>query len=237
MYFFETWNMPGDLNMALDVVLGRMSFEMDEAFLRLYSWERPTVSFGKHQEVTCPGRYVCVVRPTGGRAVLHWKEITYSLVFPRGWVEYSLSVLGLYRRMSEIFSSAFRRLGIPVEVSEGFGNLRNPNCFSSGARYELTVSGRKFMGSAQMRTREFVLQHGSILLEYDERAVEEVFGDSGRAVGLMEVSRVGLREIVDSLLEEFDSTYGLKYFGYSKVLRSLERAESFRGDFVCRSCS
>ncbi len=229
--------MPGDLNMAIDIVMGYEAFECGEPLLRFYSWERPTLSFGRHQKPICPTGYDCVIRPTGGRAVLHWDEITYSVVFPKGWGEFSLSVLKLYRKIAEIFHSAFKNLGIPAEISPGFGNLRNPNCFSSSARYELTIFGRKFMGSAQMRTREFVLQHGSILLRYDGRLFEKIFGDPGRAIGLKDAFDLKERDLVKAILNEFDLVYGLGHMEYQKIMELIERAEKIRGDFVCRSCS
>ena len=237
MIFLETWNLPGDLNMALDVVMGNLSYETGKAFFRLYSWERPTLSFGKHQKPVRFDGLDCVIRPTGGRAVLHWNEITYSVAFPRNSREYRLSVLSLYRKLSMLFLEAFKRLGIDVELSDGRWNSRNPNCFSSSARYELLLEGRKFMGSAQMRNDRFVLQHGSIKLRYDAEILEKVFEDRGNGIGLKELYDIDEREIIESVMDVFDNAYGLEPLGYGEIIDLIETAKKIRGDFVCPNCA
>ncbi len=250
MILLETFFVPGDVNMALDVEMGKISFKMKEPILRIYSWEKMTLSLGRLQKISDVDfenleRFDvdCVRRPTGGRAVLHWNEITYSVVFPKGSDEYSMKVMELYGRVSEILARAFKRLEIDVEFSGGKGwDPKNPSCFSSGARYELKINGKKFVGSAQVRMRDFVLQHGSIMLKPNWEILSRVLSDhpsveflSRKAMGLLEVKDVKFRDAVDSLEESFDESYGLRWMKYDDVLNLFKVSKSLRGDYSCRS--
>ena len=234
MKYLETWNFPGKTNMALDTVLGEHSAKVREPILRIYSWERPTLSIGRHQRAF-ESPFECVRRPTGGRAVLHWKEITYSVVFPKGSEEFKLSVLQLYRKISEIFLKAFRDLGLDVKMSKGWGSLKSESCFSSSARYELTLNGKKFLGSAQMRTSSYVLQHGSIILEYPRDLLKFLGWKDEKAIGILEVQKVGIRRIVDSILRSFDEVYGLDWMDFETIMDLLEEAKKREGEFSCRN--
>ena len=250
MLLMETFFLPGDLNMALDVEMGRFSLELGEPILRIYTWERMTLSLGRLQKLSDVDldnleRFgvECVRRPTGGRAVLHWNEVTYSVVFPKGTEEFSMRVVELYGRISKILAKAFRKLGVDVEFSGGKGwDPKNPSCFSSGARYELKIDGKKFVGSAQVRMKEFVLQHGSIMLKPNWEILSKVLSDhpsveflSRKAVGLSEVSEVGFRDVVDSVEESFDEFYSLRPVEYERVLNLTRASEELRGDYSCQN--
>ena len=177
----------GPTNMAVDEALARGCAEgWAPPTLRLYRWSVPTVSLGYNQAAhgavdlaACGRRGVGVVRRvTGGRALLHQHELTYSLALPtpaghRG-------VLTDYRWISRCLLLAVQRLGVPATISRGqtpqeAGGL----CFLSTSRYELTVGGRKLIGSAQRRFDKALLQHGSLLIEMDRPAWEAVFPRGG----------------------------------------------------------
>ncbi len=248
MLYLETWNFPADINMALDVILGEYSSRVKKPILRLYSWEKPSVSIGRHQSVRELDTdfmekedLPCVRRPTGGRAVLHHNEITYSVAFPKGTDEYEMSVLALYKRLSEIFKKAFESIGISVSFSHGKGSLKNPSCFSSSARYELLIDGKKFLGSAQVRTKDYVLQHGSILLKPNWTLVASVFKSvtedmiSKNAIGIFSVKRLEKRKIVNAIKKAFDESYSIEEMDFYQLLRLLREAEKIRGRFSCQS--
>jgi lipoate-protein ligase A len=147
-----------------------------ETVLSVYSWERPTLSLGRNQ--TASGRYdltaikdrgIDVVRrPTGGRALLHWHEVTYSVTAPIAEEE---SLNDSYERINRILLDGLSRLG--VSASESRGGPRTPlpgelPCFATPAEGELVVEGSKLVGSAQFRENGALLQHGSILIEDDQ---------------------------------------------------------------------
>lgn len=161
---------PGHLNMAIDEVL----LSRSEPILRFYGWENPTLSFGKSQakideidQKVCNSEKIALVkRMTGGKTVLHQYELTYSFVvdtalFPKG-------ILPSYQLISEALSRGLRSFGIePVMASKKKQPSKTNICFQEPSAYELTIDGKKLVGSAQYRKRERMLQHGSILLQVD----------------------------------------------------------------------
>jgi len=181
--------LPGALNMARDEALARHVSDAVEAggtevlpaFLRFYAWQRPTLSFGRNEpararfdadQLVRAGVEV-VRRPTGGRAVLHHREVTYALVVPA-------RALGgprdTYRRVNEVLATGLRALGAEVELAPEApaAALDAGPCFDLPATGEVIALGRKLVGSAQARLGGALLQHGSILLHDDQGRIEEL---------------------------------------------------------------
>ncbi|MCY3771442.1 MAG: biotin/lipoate A/B protein ligase family protein [Gemmatimonadetes bacterium] len=143
--------------------------------LRIYSWTPPAVSLGYGQDVEdeidpgqCDGHGIELVRRiTGGRAVLHDQELTYSLVVRESHPALGGSSGVMIRRVGEALIGTLRQFGIPGELAPdghcGMGG-KNDVCFTATGRYEITVRGKKLAGNAQRRSGGRVLQHGSILL-------------------------------------------------------------------------
>jgi lipoate-protein ligase A len=168
--------------MALDEALMERARRTGEWVLRVYSWRTPTISLGRNQ--TARGRYdlervrergVGVVRrPTGGRAILHAREITYSVTAP---VDDAGSLRDSYDRINRILTGALSSLGVTAAVATAGGHRhQTPGvtpCFDEPAAGELTVEGRKLAGSAQWRHEGALLQHGSILVDDDQTALAE----------------------------------------------------------------
>ncbi|MCD6449779.1 MAG: lipoate--protein ligase family protein [Thermotogaceae bacterium] len=249
MYYVETWNIPGDLNMAIDVAMGEISYKLNSPILRIYTWEKPTLSLGRNQKISDVDfnslkKYdiSCVRRPSGGRAVLHWDEITYAVVFPEGAEEFSMGVLKLYNKISDILKEAFENLGYGVVKSNGRGSLKNPSCFSSSAKYELFIDGKKFVGSAQARFKKFVLQHGSIMLIPHWEILNKILKTKVNvdhkklATGLFEVKKVPVRDIIERVKESFSKRYGLVQYNFYKTLAMIRQAEKNRGSYSCQNC-
>ncbi len=177
----------GATNMAIDEVLALACAQgWSPPSLRLYQWAVPTVSLGYNQPMRgdvdvarCLQRGIPAIRrPTGGRALLHHHELTYSLALPipRG----SRGVLEDYRWISHCFLLALLRLGVAATLNRGAltDEATGGVCFLSAARYELTVDGRKLMGSAQRRWSGGLLQHGSLLLDLDQVLWTTVFPEA-----------------------------------------------------------
>ena len=111
-----------------------------------------------------------VRRATGGRAILHTDELTYSVIAPSNEPRVEGSILESYNRLAHALLLAVKSLEIPVEMKEGKtpeNAISNPVCFEVPSTYEITVNGKKLIGSAQARKREGVLQHGSLPLTGD----------------------------------------------------------------------
>jgi len=161
--------------MALDEALMARARATGEWVLRVYAWSAPTISVGRHQSArdaydagTLADAGVAIVRrPTGGRAVLHDREVTYSVTAP---VSDAGALRESYERINRLLIEALLMLGADVEVAE---QTRAPKpdltpCFELPSSGELTARGRKLAGSAQWRENGALLQHGSILVDGDQ---------------------------------------------------------------------
>lgn len=172
----------GAENMARDVALMRRARETGETVFSVYGWTSPTLSFGRNQQAV--GRYDLermrslgidtVRRPTGGRALLHHREVTYSVTAP---VAASVTLRESYERINRILLTALRNLGVRISVAPRNGpapSLNNSPCFAAPSPGELITEGRKLVGSAQWRQSGALLQHGSILIENDQPLIRLV---------------------------------------------------------------
>lgn len=145
--------------------------------LRLYAWEPPCVSLGRGQSVEDVDRHAVdadgcglVRRPTGGRAILHIDELTYSVIAPEDDPRVSGTIIESYRRLSRALVRALEILGFEDVVASQKAENRGVQgsvCFEVPSDYEITAEGKKLVGSAQMRAQGMVLQHGSIPLRGD----------------------------------------------------------------------
>ena len=144
--------------------------------LRLYAWQPACLSLGHAQpwadvdmgRLTAFGWDV-VRRPTGGRAILHSDELTYAVIGPQDEPRLRGGVLESYRRISQALLQALSLLSLPaqahpLEAPNHNGDAKGPVCFDVPSNYEITVNGKKLLGSAQARRRSGVLQHGTLPL-------------------------------------------------------------------------
>ena len=169
----------GAENMAVDeaLLVTMAHAEHPQPVLRFYGWSTATLSLGYaqsyHKEVNeeaCLAEGVEIVRrPTGGRAVLHQYELTYSVIAPEQDPHVSGTVIESYLRISQALLKGLKALGVPAEMvaSGGLNEASSSACFDAPSWYELVVDGRKLVGSAQVRKEGMLLQHGSILLHCD----------------------------------------------------------------------
>jgi len=177
MRFIYDFSRTGAWNMALDEALLLSSAASGETILRLYRWEPASVSLGYFQNwqtavelETCKKFNVDLVRrPTGGRAILHDAELTYSLVMPTG----GAPLLDSFKKINQGFLEGLKLLNIQAELvprtktPKGPQAGKMPVCFASPSSYELLVNGKKLLGSAQMRKEGTLLQHGSLPIVLD----------------------------------------------------------------------
>jgi lipoate-protein ligase A len=165
----------GAEQMALDRGLMERARRTGESVFRVYRWVRPTLSFGRHERVAGhfdPDRLAAegvdaVRRPTGGRVLLHDREVTYSVTAP---ISDDESLRTSYRRINSLLVDALASLGVRVEAAAVSAHRRpgGAPCFAEPSAGELTIDGRKLVGSAQLREHGALLQHGSILLADDQ---------------------------------------------------------------------
>lgn len=169
----------GAENMARDTALQARAAKTSETVFSIYSWARPTLSFGRHQPAT--GLYDLerihaaqldvVRRPTGGRAILHDREVTYSVTAPLDDAE---PLRETYSRINRILLDGLTRLGVVAGLASPSERAPAPSgrpCFETPAEGELVAQGGKLVGSAQWRDGGALLQHGSILVEDDQSSL------------------------------------------------------------------
>lgn len=185
----DTGRLSGAMNMALDeAILEHVAQNKSLPTIRFYAWERPTLSLGYFQrfdrDVDIDGvknkEFDLVRRMTGGRAVLHDQELTYSVIIPGEHEWAKASVVESYHYLSFALRDGFRHLGVEAEIvsladedhREALPVAGSAACFDSPSWYELVVGGKKIAGSAQVRAHGGLLQHGSLLLNLD---VDDLF--------------------------------------------------------------
>lgn len=195
--------------------------------LRLYGWNRPAISLGYFQR---PDRIVdldrcreagipVVKRTTGGRAVYHHHEVTYSVTAPVPHPAFPPTIRGTYEAIARALEAALTDFGVPAQRREsdsdrsrhGWGS---PLCFDATSRNEITIHGKKVIGSAQRRWPTAFLQHGSILLRVDPREAMPWFrgvaGDPDSITGLS-ASRPDLtpEKVCRALVANWQTTFGV----------------------------
>jgi lipoyl(octanoyl) transferase len=170
--------------MAVDEALLILSGAPGSApVLRFYSWDSPSLSIGSFQRVfeldldEISARGVPLVRrPTGGRAVLHDSELTYSVTCRIPSDFFPSDLMGSYKKIGACFLRGLNFIGLPAELvpvrkGKNNSNLSHPLCFSSPSWHEVLAGGRKLIGSAQRRLKNSFLQQGSFIIEKDYDAL------------------------------------------------------------------
>jgi lipoyl(octanoyl) transferase len=182
--------------MARDAYTLRTAGQTGVPRLRLYTWDRTTLSVGRAQAIekqidsaACAQAGIPIVRRmTGGRAVLHGSDLTYSWAAPlTGRFDSAArqGIPGLYRELSRVFVRFFDRLGLSPEVQVYTGRQRaelaSPVCFATPSAFEILLGGRKIVGSAQRLLPAAFLQHGSIPLTPQDAVLAHVFREGAGA--------------------------------------------------------
>lgn len=191
-YFINSGPCSPSFNMALDeALLDWHSEGKIPPVIRFYEWNPATLSIGYFQRAERDINLQAVKeqglgfvrRPTGGRAVLHEHELTYSIIVSEEHPDMPKTVTEAYRVLSEGLLEGFRNLGMDAyfsvpDTEEKQEDLKKPKsavCFDAPSWYELVVEGKKIAGSAQTRQKGVILQHGAILLDIDYEKLLSVF--------------------------------------------------------------
>lgn len=213
-YSVTTWRLldtgwhDGATNMAIDeALMAGVSAGKSPPTLRFYGWDPPCLSLGYAQKWTVADVDACarngwdiVRRPTGGRAILHIDELTYSVCVPDTEPRVRGGLLASYRRLSDALAAGLERLGLTLARAQPQGRNgstdEGPACFDRPSNFEITVGGRKLVGSAQARKKGTVLQHGTLPLYGDvTRIALALAGDDEGRAGI----RSGLRDSATTL--------------------------------------
>lgn len=183
----------GATNMAIDeAILQALAEGRGMPTLRFFQWEPACLSLGYNQhwrdvdEAACHRLgYTWTRRPTGGRAILHTDEATYSLIIPQDDPRIEGGIVASYRVLSLGLLHGLEKLGVQAEqaskeevIANRQGGRGGPVCFDTPSRYEITWQGKKLIGSAQLRRKKIVLQHGTLPLHGDLNRIIDVLNFS-----------------------------------------------------------
>ncbi len=237
--------LPGARNMAVDEHLFFLAQARPRTFLRFYRWERPTVSLGFSQEADrvadldfCRRNGIDVVRRlTGGKLVLHHREVTYS-VASSDTARFRETVRDSYRLISRALLAGLELLGIPSRMAgpapPSYARGTMP-CFAHAARDEIESGGRKIIGSAQKRLGPAFLQHGSIPLEDDTALLAAVSrpGGAGPGGGMTSLSEAAGRPVdfaaaVSALSRGFADSFGVELVPFALGLADESAVSALR---------
>ncbi|NLE45873.1 MAG: lipoate--protein ligase family protein [Chloroflexi bacterium] len=254
-YHTATWRLlhtepsDGATNMAVDeAILQAIAAGESLPTLRLYGWDPACLSLGRAQRVTDVDRHALsrdgvdlVRRPTGGRAILHIDELTYSVIAPETEERVAGGIMESYRRISTGLVRGLELLGIHDIVADQRVKRREtagPVCFEIPVDYEITVHGRKLVGSAQMRSSGVVLQHGAVPLTGDISRICNYLSsqqDPGRVLARAVTVEVALGRIVtwdevaDALGRGFSEVLNLDLQPIELTQSERARAAELRG--------
>jgi lipoate-protein ligase A len=170
-----------------------------EPIFRLYGWKPKCISLGRNQKDNFIDKNInidYVRRLTGGRALLHDDEVTYSCVMPISYIREGQNVTESYKYISGILIDFFKTLGVELE----FGNNKKIStqfdyCMLLSTGADVCYKGKKIIGSAQFRKDGYILQHGSILFGYDKKLLETLFNEEVKGI-------TAVREILPDISKE-----------------------------------
>lgn len=210
---YETRTGKENMQIDSDLLDFAIKNELKEPIFRLYGWEPACVSLGRNQkddfldyELLKSKNIDVVRRLTGGRALLHDNEITYSFICPESFLQNGSHIVSSYKEISQILIDKFKKLGIDLDfgaskpIKTGFDYCM---LISTGA--DLCYKEKKLIGSAQCRSHGYILQHGSILYDYNKNLLEEIFKEkvsTDEITSIKEINpKLSKEEIIDILNE------------------------------------
>ena len=210
---YETRTGKENMQIDSDLLDFAIKNELKEPIFRLYGWEPACVSLGRNQkddfldyELLKSKNIDVVRRLTGGRALLHDNEITYSFICPESFLQNGSHIVSSYKEISQILVDKFKKRGIDLDfgaskpIKTGFDYCM---LISTGA--DLCYKEKKLIGSAQCRSHGYILQHGSILYDYDKKLLEEIFKEkvsTDEITSIKEINpKLSKEEIIDILNE------------------------------------
>ncbi|MBS4759265.1 MAG: lipoate--protein ligase family protein [Clostridium sp.] len=199
----------GKYNMDLDEAILNMAIEnkLLSPILRLYGWKPACVSLGRNQSDGQINKSYCaeqridiVKRLTGGRALLHDCELTYSFVCPINFLQHGETIIQSYKEISTAIAAGFKLLSIETEFPEQKKvSTKFEYCMSLATGADLSYQGKKIVGSAQFRKQGYILQHGSILLNYDYTKIVNIFAEKPVSEKITTINAINKDITVDKL--------------------------------------
>ena len=197
----------GRENMHIDSELLDEAIETNcsEPIFRLYGWSPKCISIGRNQNETNIADVDVVRRVTGGRALLHDDEITYSCIVPVSYIPDGESIIASYKYISSYLIRFFDTLGVKLNIGENSKkNTKFDYCMMISTGADVCYEGKKIIGSAQFRKNGYILQHGSILFSYDKILLEKLFKEKVSTDSITCVREILPNLTKEEFVEEFE---------------------------------
>ena len=196
----------GQFNMDYDLSMLDFAIEnkINYAMVRFYQWYPKCISLGRHQKADCYNDLGIdvVKRVSGGRALLHDRELTYCFVAPI----FKESIIESYKDISRGLIGGFKKLGVELDFAKN-ENKNVSYCMNISSGADVAYNGKKFIGSAQFRKNGYLLQHGSIPYELDFELIEKIFSqfvEKEHIITLNEINpNLSTAQIIQALKEGF----------------------------------
>ena len=210
----------GQFNMDFDVKMLDFAIEnqIDYALIRFYQWYPKCISLGRNQKKDCYNNLDIdvVVRPSGGRALLHDNELTYSFVCPIKYLKYGESVINSYKEISGALALGLKAAGIEADFpKDKKASASFEYCMSLSTGADLSYNGRKIAGSAQFRKQGYILQHGSIMFSYNPDLIQNIFGEEPQADKITTLNEIapnlGLEQLCKFLKSGFEEYFNADF--------------------------
>jgi lipoate-protein ligase A len=242
--------------MAIDFYLATLGQPTSEPIIRFYGWNPYCISIGCHQysnlvklEKLRSDGYDLVKRPTGGRAIFHAEELTYSIIIPRSMIHHR----DLYSFIHHTFSSALNSLGFPVVLKtdiDRFPTLsQRPDdfpCFTKSAQTEVQFQGKKVIGSAQKLYKQAILQHGSLLIgnfhqklphyldisESDKSILDAELNLKTTCLNQIKNNKISPEKIMTTIVNELELAYNISVYSLDITDAELHNAETNMPNFI-----
>lgn len=213
----------GEINMKTDSnILESAIFNKEkEPVIRFYGWSPKCVSLGRNQSVQeinqkyCKENHIDIVkRITGGRGLLHDDEVTYSFVCPEEFLKSGKSIISSYKEISSAIIQGFKQLNIELEIgSKKAVNTSHGYCMLLSTGADLCYGDKKLIGSAQYRKQGYILQHGSILFDYNSKLIENIFNEITDIESITCIKRINnsltRKDIIDSMIKGFKDYFSI----------------------------
>ena len=187
--------------------------KLDYPIFRLYGWHPACISLGRNQQDAFIDKKFLkdtgidlVKRLTGGRALLHDNEITYSYICPVSCLKHGENVMQSYVEISQILIDGFAKLGIELDFGASKPvNTKFDYCMLISTGADLCYKGKKLIGSAQCRKEGYILQHGSILYDYDAALLEKIFNEPLSTDTITSVKEINPDILKNDVIEIFSN--------------------------------
>ena len=208
---FETKTGAENMQIDSDLLDNAIKEQIQEPIFRLYAWEPACISLGRNQkddfldfEFLKNKNIDVVKRLTGGRALLHDNEITYSYICPVTALQNGGNVTESYKEICQFLIDGFKKLGIELTLGGEKGvHTKFDYCMLISTGADLCYDGKKFIGSAQCRKEGYILQHGSILYDYDRNLLEEIFNEKVETNSIISVKEINPNITKQDILDVF----------------------------------